>query len=62
MFRTKILPVVTALFVCALVIGFFPRRLLDQLGASDTVKGIIIIVLAVVAAALVERLLRPKQP
>ncbi len=60
MFRAKILPTLGALIALVVVIGIFPRQLLDPLGASDAVKGIVVIVVAIGVAWVVERLLKPK--
>ncbi|WP_019953984.1 hypothetical protein [Yoonia vestfoldensis] len=60
MFRAKILPTLGALIALFVVIGIFPRQVLDSLGASDAVKGIVVIVVAIGVAWVVERLLKPK--
>lgn len=60
MFRQKILPAIGAIIAMFLVIGIFPRTWLDVFGASDSVKGIIVIAVAIGIAWLVDKFLRKK--
>lgn len=61
MFKARIMPTVAALIAAFVMIGVFPRRLLEPLNVSDEVKGLIVIGLAIAVAWLVERLLKTKK-
>ena len=60
MFRKHILPTAGGIIAMVLVLGAFPRHWLDQLGASDLVKGIVVVAVAIGVAGIVSKFLKPK--
>ena len=60
-FRTHVLPTVGAVLVLFAAIALFPRRWLDVFGASDTVKGLVVVGVALGCAWFAHEGLKPKR-